>query len=71
MPEPVPVAAGEVPADAKLVDLACGRYHCVALDDGGRAYAWGSNEAAALGIGSRGVRNASGVPVRVGPPVTR
>eukprot|EP01084_Bolivina_argentea_P054978 100818_1 len=27
----------------KIIQIACGMYHCVALDDKGRIYAWGKN----------------------------
>ena len=58
---------GEIPADVKLVNISCGQYHCTALGDDGRLYAWGSNEGLVLGRSSAGL-SGSGVPIVVAAP---
>lgn len=45
---PTRVLDGERPTGVQFTHAACGKYHCTALGDDGRAYTWGYNEGRAL-----------------------
>ena len=42
-------------AKAKVVKVACGKEHCLALDDKGTLYSWGNGNAGQLGNGKLGI----------------
>ena len=65
---PSPTQRGEIPENVQLADVVCGQYHCAALGDDGRLYAWGSNQGNALG---RDGLSRSAVPIAVAPPLAR
>ena len=62
---PSPTLRGEIPDGTTLVDVSCGKYHCIALGSDGRHYGWGSNEKSVLG---RDAPGGSAVPVLGRPP---
>lgn len=51
---PVVVVTGDVPEGVRLVSIECGDYHCTAMGDDRRPYAWGGAEGAATGQDSGG-----------------
>ena len=65
---PSRVQRGEIPVGVKLVGISCGEYHCIALGDDGRLYAWGSNQGYVLGRDSPNL-SASAVPIVVAAPL--
>lgn len=46
---PVKVVQGEVPSGVEFTTIRCGTYHCTAIADDSKAYAWGWSEGAATG----------------------
>ncbi|QKG51407.1 hypothetical protein GKZ67_00910 [Hymenobacter sp. BRD67] len=49
---PVAVSQGAMPTGTRLVQIAAGNYHAVALAADGTVYAWGSNNDGQLGNGT-------------------
>lgn len=54
---PVEVDQSGVLAGRKVIALACGGAHCLALDSEGLIYSWGRNDNRQLGIGSSGIKS--------------
>ncbi|TCD61797.1 hypothetical protein EIP91_007883 [Steccherinum ochraceum] len=65
--EPIPVRGLE---DKKVVEIACGPQHSIAMDDAGVVYVWGYNGYCRLGLGNqKDVLIAQSVPQFAGPNV--
>lgn len=52
--KPGPVIIGESQKMETIVQIACGKYHSLALDENGRLYSWGSNHGGQCGIHCEG-----------------
>ncbi|MFC6152100.1 RCC1 domain-containing protein [Nocardioides yefusunii] len=60
--EPTRVLAGALPGGVRIIDVAAGSHHSVALGSDGRLYAWGRNDLGQLGEGTTDSR---AIPVSV------
>ena len=67
MLEPRHVAQGGIPADVGLLKVVCGQYHCAALGDDGRIYAWGENQGLALAREAQ--ESMESAPVLINAPI--
>jgi alpha-tubulin suppressor-like RCC1 family protein len=65
--EPRHVAQGGIPADVGLLKVVCGQYHCAALGDDGRIYAWGENQGLALAREAQ--ESMESAPVLINAPI--
>ncbi len=72
-PVPIPVSAGAIPAGTKIVQIAAGYAHSLALSSTGQIYAWGLNVNLQLGSNATGYESPVPVAVSAGaiPPGTR
>jgi alpha-tubulin suppressor-like RCC1 family protein len=64
---PVAVSAGVIPPGTKIVQIAAGTNHGLALSSTGRVYAWGYNVAGQLGDTPTGSPMSTDTPVAVSP----